>query len=366
MIAAIGAILLACGIPAAARAGQSDGVHLLWRRPVDGTGQFPWGIPAANKSSLFVISSSINAYSLTSGAVEWLAPVHSYLPRSLVTAKGMVFVPEAIVSALDAKTGRTIWEFTPDANASLGRATTQGSALYFGTSGHRLYALRTSDGKRLWDIDLGPDWEYPAVVRGVAVSGGELYATLEQWRTPNGTSSSGWLIAVNAKTRKTLWRYSTGSGSQRRGLSSSPVVTPRLVLVSDYLSNAIEAVDRRTGQSVWRFHGESGFVGFPEAPIVAGSTVYAGSGDTYVYALDLSSGHLLWRTKMPTSNEAYALCGKSLLVNNSRLAALDPRSGHIAQVLLGDNDEFATSKFAVVGKRAFIVGPRAMYAFACR
>jgi outer membrane protein assembly factor BamB len=137
------------------------------------------------------------------------------------------------------------------------------------------------------------------------------------------------------------------------------------VLVSDYLSNAIEAVDRTTGRSVWRFHGESGFVGFPEAPIVVKKKVYAASGDKYVYALDLSTGRVLWRTKTRGSNEAYAICGKSLLVSSGGLTAFDPQSGRITQRLLG-GDEFVTTKFAVLGKRAFVLGPKAVYAFSCR
>jgi len=103
---------------------------------------------------------------------------------------------------------------------------------------------------------------------------------VEQWRTANGTGSSGWVFAVDAKTGKVHWRFSTRSGEERRGFSSSPVVTARLVVAADYLSNSIVAIDRENGKEAWRFQGERGFVGFPEAPIIDGNVVYAASGDT--------------------------------------------------------------------------------------
>jgi outer membrane protein assembly factor BamB len=346
--------------------GAADPVNLIWRTSLAATGNPPEGRVAATKQNVFVVSSGVRAYSVISGDLLWRVPPGTYLPRSLIVGKNITYVPEYTVAALDGESGRKIWEFKPDANSSLGRATTHGHALYFGTSNHHLYALRSTNGDKLWDVDLGPLWEHAAVVRGVTFSGGTLYVTVEQWRTPSGTNASGWLIALDSQTGKVLWRFSTGTGEQRRGLSSSPTVTSDLVLASDYLSNAIIAVDRRTGHEVWHFHGEAGFVGFPEAPIVIGEIAYAGSGDTNIYAISLNTGHMLWRTKLPGANEDYAVCGKSLLVNYGGLAALDRHSGRVIQTVLTGEDEFVTSDIAVVGNRAYIAGPKALYAFSCR
>jgi outer membrane protein assembly factor BamB len=345
---------------------EPEALRLLWRTPLPPGGNPPVEIPASDGRRLFVVYTGIHAYSLETGKLLWELPFRSYAPRSLIADRNAVFVTEATVSALDGQTGRRLWEFTPDANTSLGRPALQGGILYFGTTSHRLYALRASDGRQLWVTDLGPAWKCPGVVRGIAVYGGRVYAALEQWRSDNGHISSGWLIALDAKTGKVRWRYETGAGPQRRGMSSSPLVTSGLVLAGDYLSNAVVAVNVHNGHEAWRFEGEPGFVGFPESPQVARGVVYAASGDTYVYALSLASGHLLWRTRMPAANEAQALCGKSLLVNHQGLAALAPDTGRITQTILHSEEEFPTSGFAVQGSRAFIVGPRAVYALACR
>lgn len=347
-------------------AGGTDTVHLLWRVPLRNGGPPPWGTPAVAEGTLWVTSSGVRAYSRNSGLEVWNSKLPRYSPRGIVVGMGRVIVVEAKVSALDANTGRKRWEFTPDANASLGRAVVRGNHLYFGTSSHRVYALRISDGAFLWERDIGPEWKYPAVVRGVAATRTIIYAAVEQWTTETGTSASGWLAALDPNTGKILWRSSIASRSARSGLSSSPVVAGGLVLVSDFLSNAIEAVDRRTGREVWRFEGERGAVGFPEAPLVLHGRVYAASGDRFVYALNLSTGHLLWRTKMSASIGAYTLCGRELLVNFSGLAALDPLTGRVEQTLLSGTDEFLTSDFATSGKESFVAGPEAIYALSCR
>jgi outer membrane protein assembly factor BamB len=349
-----------------ALAQETTALHLAWRMPLNSVGDPPIGIPAIADDRLFVVASDIRAYSVSNGRLLWQAPLQSYAPRALVVSSGMVIIPEAMISARDIRTGNKIWEFTPDANASLGRAAADSSAFYCGTSSHHIYALRLSDGQKLWSTDLAPEWEYPAVVRGISIFDETVYAALEQWRNEKGTNSSGWLIALEAKTGKLLWRFKTGDGNQRKGLSSSPLVTSQLVITGDYLSNAVVAVDRKTGQEAWRFQGEPGFVGFPETPVLIGDVIYAASGDTYVYALDLATGRLKWRSKMPGANEAYVICGENILVNHLGLSVLDPQNGHTIQVALHGEDEFPTSGFAVNGKNVFVLGPKAVYAFSCR
>jgi len=357
--------LISALIPTIASAHSGSTVRPLWQARFESTDCLPFGTPALDNARVFVVCGGIRAFAQDTGKALWHSELGQYSPRRVIAARGRVLVVEATVYAIDEKTGKKEWEFHPDANASLGRAAVQGNCLYFGTSSHRLYAVRVSDGKQLWQTDLGLEWQYPAVVRGVAPDGKVLYATLEQWRTANGTKASGWLIALDAKTGKTLWRFSSGSDDQRRGFSSSPIVVSGLVLAADYLSNAIEAVDRKTGREVWRFEGERGFVGFPEAPVVVGAKVYAGSGDTYVYSLDLLTGRQIWRRKEPASVEGYALCGRDLLVSYHGLVALDLRTGNVGQTLLEGRSEFVTSDFASFKNHSFVAGPSGMYAFVC-
>jgi outer membrane protein assembly factor BamB len=314
---------------------------------------------------VFLVASGLQAYSRSSGQQLWRSPLRAYVPRALVATPDLVIVPESTVSSLDAHTGGRLWEFTPDANTSLGRAAVDGQSLYIGDSSHRVYSLRLADGTLGWQTDLGPEWTYPAVVRGVAVGDGTVYAAVEQWLDPHGQASVGWLVALDAASGRVRWRYSTRSTGERRGLSSSPLLTPNLIVVADFPSNALEAVDRRSGQAVWRYYGQPGFSGFPEAPVLIDDTLYAGSGDTYLYALGLTTGELRWRTRLPASISSYARCGRALLVNDQALTVIDPVHGKVVQTLIGGDSEYPTSGIAVSGDTAFLLGPRAIYAFQC-
>ena len=341
-------------------------VEMAWRAALSPQPEPPVGTPWVSDGRLFVLTTQIEAHSTSDGKLLWSVPVEKYLPRALLGAGERVFVIESTIAALDVRTGRKLWEFTPDANASFGRATVSGDRLYFGTVGARLYALNPATGKKLWATDLGMDWKYNAVVRGVAVEGGTVFAAVEQWRSENGEICSGWLIAVNAGDGTVLWRYHTGSGLERRGFSSSPVVSQELVLAADYLDNAITAVDRRNGKEVWRFQGKKGYVGFPEAPLVAQGRVYAGSGDTHVYALELATGRRLWEMSISSTVEAYALCGKNLMINDQGISVLDIDSGRLNRRFFQGGTEFPTSDFAAAGNRSYALGPQAIYAFACQ
>jgi hypothetical protein len=84
-----------------------------------------------------------------------------------------------------------------------------------------------------------------------------------------------------------------------------------------------------------------------------------------MYAINLLTGRLIWRTKMLASIESYALCGTGLLVNYHGLATLNLRTGHLDQTLLPSRNEFVTSDFATIENHSFIAGPKGVYAFAC-
>jgi outer membrane protein assembly factor BamB len=336
---------------------------LIWRTPLQAV-NLPLGTPATDGDRLYAVLGAVQAFSASDGARMWRGSLDTYAPENLVAGEGRVYGAELVVSAFDAATGRALWRTRPDANASLGRATLHEGVLYFGTSSHRVYALNAATGAERWSTDVGPEWEHLSIVRGVAVSGDTVYAAVEQWRAANGYIASGWVVALDRESGDVLWRYRSGEGDDRDVFGSSPTVAGHLVLVSDVSSNAVVALDRFTGEEVWRFRGLPGFMGFQEAPLVRGNRVYAASGDTRVYAIDLQSGTLVWSRALPAANEAYALCGDQLFVNYGGIAALDPETGRV--VWSGyDEGEFVVSGFAVANHRIFVLGNKFVYAFRC-
>src|SRR5882762_3452880 len=116
-----------------AHAAGDPAIRVLWKTPLAEPNRSPFGIAAAAKGRLFVVTSQIEAYSTVDGRRLWQAPIGPYIPRKLVTDGRILVVAEKSVSALAADTGRRLWEMIPDGNSSLGRAAITHGSVYFGT-----------------------------------------------------------------------------------------------------------------------------------------------------------------------------------------------------------------------------------------
>lgn len=153
------------------------------------------------------------------------------------------------------------------------------------------------------------------------------------------------LYAVDAVSGAQRWKFAT-----KGRVTSSPAVTDGHVYFGSYDSN-FYALDSATGALVWKFTtaGERRFSGthlhgaepaaevmpdpfdvFLSSPVVARGTVYFGSGDGNVYALDAASGALRW--KFNTGNVVHAspaIANGILYVGSwdSYFYALDAASG---------------------------------------
>ena len=134
------------------------------------------------------------------------------LQTTPLVAAGTMYLtePGAGVTALDARTGRALWTYTPAAPAQPLTRVNRGVALlddtvYVGTVSARLIALDARSGAVRWDVAVG---EYsrgyyitaaPLALNGrivVGVSGGDYGAR-------------GYLDAYDAKTGERLWRRYT-------------------------------------------------------------------------------------------------------------------------------------------------------------
>jgi len=82
------------------------------------------------------------------------------------------------------------------------------------------------------------------------------------------------------------WRF----GTQNR-VYSSPTVVDGTVYVGSH-DRRIYAIDAESGEQVWEFETE-GLV--DASPTVVDGTVYVGSRDGFLYALDAAAGEQLWR-----------------------------------------------------------------------
>lgn len=337
----------------------------LWRTPLAVRDQQSDARPAGDGLRLYALAAGVIAFDAQTGAPLWRAALDKYVPSNVVVRDGRVFTAEAFAFAFDAASGRELWRYAPDSEGALGESTADEYAFYFGTRSRRIYALDPSNGVPRWITDVGPDWKYPGIVLGVSVSGDTVYAAVRQYNAENGYISTGWIFALDRPSGRILWSYRNGNGNDIRSVSSAPTVAGRLLLASDLHGNSFFAVDRFTATEVWRVHGAPGYVGPKQAPSVVGEVAYVGSSDTYVYAADLQTGRVLWKTKTPASIRALAVCGDRIFANYLGLAVLDRTTGKLLGRSPDEAAEYPGSGFAVHGDRVFVLGNRAAYAYSC-
>jgi eukaryotic-like serine/threonine-protein kinase len=181
------------------------------------------------------------------------------------------------------------WQFRTKGQV-LSTPAVSGDTVYVGSSDHVLYALDRASGNKKWEFQTESRiTSSPAVVGGVVYFG----------------SFDGNFYAVDAATGKENWRFAT-PGERRFAATHLHGSSPAAEVMPDpfdfYLSS----------------------------PVVANGTVYFGSGDTNVYALDAATGALKWKFKTgDVVHGSPAIADGVLLVGSwdSFLYALDVATG---------------------------------------
>jgi quinohemoprotein ethanol dehydrogenase len=197
------------------------------------------------------------------------------------------------VAAIDAKTGKFIWEYHPKVTQKLDTVccgwTSRGVALgdgkvYVGLLDARLVALDQKTGKVEWETKVA-DW-----TKGYTVTGAPLFYNGKIYTGVAGGEYGirGRLTAFDAKSGKELWKSYTIPGPREKGNESwpkdknswktggapvwqTPAVDPKLGLIyfstgnaapdldgsnrkgDDLYSDSILAIDAETGKYKWHF-----------------------------------------------------------------------------------------------------------------
>ncbi len=194
-------------------------------------------------------------------------------------------------------------------------------------------------------------------------------------------STDGNLYAIRVSDGSLVWKFAT-----KGPVNSSPAVSDGLAFVAS-LDGSVYAVDASSGQLRWRFKtdGERRFTApgihgiiprtelmpdpfdvFLSSPVISGGTLYIGSGDHNVYALDAASGALRWR--FATGNVVHA----SPTVSNGIVYvgswdryfyALDAKSGAVRWKFQTGDDRQIYNQVGIAGSAAVSHG---LVYFGCR
>jgi eukaryotic-like serine/threonine-protein kinase len=149
---------------------------------------------------------------------------------------------------------RVKWKF-PTGDRIVSSPVQADGVIYFGGDDGNVYAVDAADGHQIWKRSTGgPVPSTPAVANGTLYIG----------------SYDGKFYALDARTGAPRWKFAT-DGERRFEAKGLHGLQPKTQTIADP------------------------FDVFLSSPIVVGGTVYFGSGDGNVYALDAEAGRLKWK-----------------------------------------------------------------------
>ena len=174
----------------------------------------------------------------------WNRQTKQYIEFPPAVADGRVFVANqrGVFLALDAKTGKTIWR--------------------------KNYRRCVASG--------------PAVDRGTVYL--SVMNPLPCARS-NRTAQPGFVVALNAKTGREVWRFSRGV------FESSPLIIGSYLWVGSW-DHRVYALHARNGRVRWSYEtGEE----INSSAAFDGGTIFIGGDDGHLFALNAWTGDLVWR-----------------------------------------------------------------------
>lgn len=313
-----------------------------------------FGAPTVVSGYIFIgdSSNSLLALNATNGAVIWDFRTEGFVSASPTAANGVVYAGDnsGNLYAINASTGTEIWKYT--SWGFPGTPTVADGRVYvrLGSISSNVYCLNASNGNEIWNYTTQGSISYPVV------EGGYVYISSGQ---PDNN-----IYALNASTGAKIWNFTTGlspsypivsentlyvdigdndhvvyaldalSGIQKWNYTTNSSTGSMYVVAGDTIyiscaSGTVYTLNALTGNKMWSYITE-GPIGWN--PIVLGNILYVASGgstDGNVYALDTSTGSLIWKRNVGTY-WYYLAVGKDtvyIIEKDGNVYALDALTG---------------------------------------
>ncbi|HET7590154.1 MAG TPA: PQQ-binding-like beta-propeller repeat protein [Solirubrobacterales bacterium] len=267
-----------------------------WSVPIEGTGvygSYAWA-PVEVNGVIYSqdLESNVSALDLENGETIWSTKFESpsHGPNGLSVGQGRVYGTTASAAfAVDQKTGKKLWETPLNGAVDIAPATARGmvfvatvpetpNAEYEAGLVGTLYALDAKTGKQLWEFATVPKnlWGDPGVNSGGGLwyppsfdEEGNLYAGTGNPAPLPGTPNKPWgssrpgdnhyadsLVKLNEKTGKVEWYYQqTPHNIYDWDFQNTPVIATvggRKLAIGSGKSGWVVAVDAKTGKPVWK------------------------------------------------------------------------------------------------------------------
>jgi eukaryotic-like serine/threonine-protein kinase len=279
-------------------------------------------VDSKNEGTIFFGSSDGNLYAVNAGngVLKWKFKTNGIIHTSPAIYNGTVFFGswDTYLYAVDEQTGKEKWKFKTKDQPGIhllegiqASPVIYDSLLYFGARDGFFYALHTNSGALAWDFSADNSW----VLTTAAIKDNTVYF---------GTSDTYMLIALDAKTGKKKYIMKA-----KGYLYSSPAIAGQVAYYGDFTGN-LYALDLNSEGKSWqafstegrrtnaaRILNRQGDLDFAftagvqdlslyessvdvmnefynlgsivSSPAISGNTIYFGSADGYLYAIELKN-----------------------------------------------------------------------------
>jgi outer membrane protein assembly factor BamB len=284
------------------------------------------------------------AINLSDGSLKWKVDTASRIASSPAVVGGVVFFGNygGRFYALEAQTGKLKWKFEtggerrftgthlhgslPAAESMpdpfdfyLSSPTVWDGKVFFGNGDSNVYALDADTGKLAWKFKTGD-----VVHASPAIADDTLF--IGSWDS--------YFYALDARTGAQRWRFKTGEDPDTHnqvGIQSSAVIAGGIVYFGCRDSN-LYALDAKTGEKKWAFNNKGSWV--IGTPIVKDGKLYFTTSDSGMfYGLEAKSGNQIFSLKFlwPMFSSP-AIAGNTLYVGSheGKLLAIDLTSQKLA------------------------------------
>ncbi len=248
----------------------------------------------AKKSVLYAVDRQ-------TGALAWKLDTDVEITCGLAVSNGIVFfgASDGRLWAVDAVSGNKSFRF--DARMAIRSAPLlKDNMLYVGSDDHRIYAYDLQSKTLSWQFDTNaPVQSTPVSYRGT------IYVP----------SQDGYMYALRAENGSVVWRQSLATNL----IYSSPMIERDKVVIA--AGPYLIAMDARSGDRRWVFAASDLIVGTPAA---ADRTVFIGSRDGVLYAINDLTGRPVWR--YPAAEAGPPILSSPLLVGDMVLVRRGERN----------------------------------------